>query len=204
MNDIYKNSILKAIEALKNADILYEAGLTDEELSKIEATFDINFPPDLRFFYQNILPVSIKSINDDNLFPQWRKALSDENIKARILDFDTWIFEGIEIDIKINNFWMEEWGIKPSSVDEQIKIANLKYKQAPKLIQIYQHRCMPTSTEFGNPVYSIWQTDIIRYGNDLVSYLNNEFKLKLDYVEPEASSAIPFWDKMVGMNGRNQ
>ena len=55
-----------------------------------------------------------------------------------------------------------------------------EYKTKPKLIPIYSSRYIPESPkETGNPVFSVYQTDIIYYGFDLLSYFENEFKIKL-------------------------
>jgi hypothetical protein len=49
--------------------------------------------------------------------------------------------------------------------------------------------------EIGNPVFSIWQTDIVYYGYDLVDYLAEEFNLKLppNFGEIEYYKPIRFW-----------
>ena len=46
----------------------------------------------------------------------------------------------------------------------------------------------------GNPVLSVWQTDIIYYGFDLADYLRHEFRLRDRASEPKAVRPIRFWD----------
>lgn len=54
-----------------------------------------------------------------------------------------------------------------------------RYYKAPKLVPIYSHRYMPFITEDDNiPVFSIMQSDIIYYGENLISYLEVEFGFK--------------------------
>lgn len=49
---------------------------------------------------------------------------------------------------------------------------------SPKLIPIYGHRFIPDSpSEWGNPIFSISQSDIIRYGGSLADYLRWEFNV---------------------------
>jgi hypothetical protein len=66
--------------------------------------------------------------------------------------------------------------------------------------------CVP-----GNPVLSIWQSDIVVYGHDLRDFLLHEFEDLLglgdwEAVRPKPSSgrdlsdyeAIPFWGELIG------
>jgi hypothetical protein len=47
---------------------------------------------------------------------------------------------------------------------------------APRLIPIYMHRAIPNEPlETGNPVFSVMQTDVVVYGNNLERYLHNDF-----------------------------
>jgi len=108
-------------------------------------------------------------------FPDWR------NITAKELDDERrWVFEGIWGDIDGYDYfamndkqerelvpwqcrtWYEGWGSAPRD-------RNTAYA-------IVRARFMPdTPAEAGNPVFSVMQTDIIHYGNDLADYLHNEF-----------------------------
>ncbi len=73
-------------------------------------------------------------------------------------------------DIENNGFWLEAWGPKPEVLSDQLRIAKEHYDQAPKLIPIFSHRYIPaTPSEIGNPIFSVYQTDIIYYGYDLLS-----------------------------------
>jgi hypothetical protein len=66
---------------------------------------------------------------------------------------------------------------------------------APKLIPIYHHRMMPDEPHLkGNPVFSVWQTDIIYYGFDLEDYLRHEFVLPGRKAWPETIRPIRFWN----------
>ena len=53
----------------------------------------------------------------------------------------------------------------------------------------------------GNPVFSVHQTDIIRYGNDLVGYVHNEFGVPLPDWAAKEPRPIRFWDD--AMNWRD-
>lgn len=185
MNKI-NSDIEYLIELLRNKGIVFSKGLSDQEILDIEETFLFIFPPDLKLFLQIALPISKGFVN-------WR---SMKDIKS---SFD-WVFEGITFDIKNNAFWHVGWGKKPDSLAEQIRIAELFYKNYPKLLPIYSHRFLPaTPCEAGNPVLSIYQTDIIHYGNDLLTYLCHEFGIEnyKSSFQKEKSKHIDFWSDLI-------
>lgn len=180
------------INLLKDKGVKFEHGLTDNEIDQIEQKFHIQFPPDLRLFLQTQLPVSNKFVN-------WRLALKspDESnhIKARL----AWVLDGMLFDVKNKNFWWHEWGEKPDNLSEHFDIAKRHFKKYPKMIPIYSHRYIPSSpNQSGNPVFSIYQTDIIYYGNDLASYLAHEFGFKLPKAlnTPDEPKRIVFWSDL--------
>lgn len=142
-------------------------GLTQMEFQRIEELYKIRFPPDLKNFLANYLPIK-------NGFINWR----DENPANRksIEDSLNWPLEGMIFDIEQNNFWYEKWGPKPSMLNEAIEKCKEMFQSVPKLIPIYSHRYIPMDPlEAGNPIFSVYQTDIILYGINLEIYLFNEF-----------------------------
>ncbi|MNI63440.1 hypothetical protein D3C73_1188120 [compost metagenome] len=104
-------------------------------------------------------------------------------------------------DVKHNNFWIKEWGSKPDDFESAKNICTEHYLKAPKLIPIYSHRYIPqTPLEAGNPMMSVYQTDIIYYGENLNSYLLVEFNLKkYDEIIFESIKRIPFWSDIIEM-----
>jgi hypothetical protein len=73
--------------------------------------------------------------------------------------------------------------------------------RAPILIPVYSHRFIPAAlSEAGNPVFSVYQTDIIHYGLDLPSYLHAEFDACNPYPVPSEPKEIRFWSELVRMN----
>jgi hypothetical protein len=71
--------------------------------------------------------------------------------------------------------------------------------RVPKLIPVFSHRYMPVEPRLaGNPLLSVYQTDIIYYGRDLRTYLVHEFG-KSSHVEattPEPRH-VSFWSDLV-------
>ena len=161
----------------------FYAGLTDAEIVAVECKFDFRFPPDLRAFLQTALPRGPK-------FPDWRSG--DEAILRDWLNIPR---EGVLFDIEHNGFWLDEWGPRPDSLEKALQIGSDLIAAAPKLIPIFSHRMMPDEPHLpGNPVFSVHQTDIIRYGFNLADYLRHEFTVSGREPWPDEIRSIRFWD----------
>jgi hypothetical protein len=177
---------------LQQAGVAFAPGLTDSEARRAEDCHAFRFPPDLRDLLMFALPIS-------KGWPNWRDATNPE-IEARM----AWPYEGICFDIEHNVFWLEEWGPKPSTNEAAFAIARKKIDEAPKLIPICGHRYIPSVPSLvGNPVFSVYQTDIIHYGADLPNYLENEFYYYFEtpeYSLKEPIRRIEFWTRLVELN----
>ncbi len=129
----------------------------------------------------------------------WRKV--DDPEIWRMLN---WLYEGICFDIEHDVFWPLAWGSKPSSITEVFAIARQWVDEAPKLIPVFGHRYLPSRPNAaGNPVFSVYQTDIIYYGADLWNYLENEFYYYFQtpqYHLKEPLRRIEFWSEIVESN----
>jgi hypothetical protein len=165
--------------------VAFEDGLTDEELVSIESRFRFTFPPDLRAMLSVALPISPG-------FPDWRSEEPEE--LERLLD---WPADGVCFDITNNEFWLEGWGERPFDTDQACQLAREQIADAPVLIPIYGHRYIPAHPALeGNPVFSVYQTDIIYYGRNLADYLEREFRATAPN-EPIADARhIPFWSDL--------
>lgn len=178
------------ISALDAQGVVFVKGLSDPEITAIEATFGLCFPEDLKAFLQAALPVSPSFVN-------WRAALKSPQIA---LDRLSMPLKDLLFDVRKNSFWLNIWGEKPSLSAEQAHVVTAHYARYPKLIPIYSHRFIPsTPSSAGNPVFSMMGTDIIYYGTNLYNYLINEFYLSLEK-ENNLTKTIPFWSQLVELN----
>jgi len=189
-----KKQIEHIINNLKDRNVKFDKALSDEELERIESKFQIRFPDDLREFYKTAFPVS-------EGFVDWKLGLVSKKVAETILSRLNWPWEGMLFDIDKNSFWRNEWGDQPATLEEKLKIAKGFYNSYPKLIPIYSHRYIPeTPQSSGNPIFSVYQMDIIYYGTDLESYFANEFEYnKTGQYELEAypTKKIEFWSSIV-------
>ena len=154
----------RELALIRQSGGLLEPGLSNAELAAAEELCGARFPPDLKSFLSTAMPVG-------KGFPDWR--VRDEAGLQYRLD---WPFDGVRFDIENNAFWLSEWGPRPDDLSAAIEVARRAVAAAPKLIPIYSHRFLPTEPlKSGNPVFSVYQTDIIYYGRDLHTYFAHEF-----------------------------
>jgi hypothetical protein len=86
-----------------------------------------------------------------------------------------WPLDGLLFDVE-NGCWWTAWGERPVRPEERAEIVGALVASAPALIPILGHRYLPAEpTEAGNPVLSVYQSDIIYYGRDLGDYFSREF-----------------------------
>jgi hypothetical protein len=172
------------IELLNHdAPVVFDSGLSDTEINEIEKKYAFRFPLDLRDFLQTALPKGLP-------FPDWR--FGDESHIREMLNAP---LNGLLFDVEHGDFWMPEWGARPTLFEDAKKIVETQVDQAPRLIPIYAHRMMPDRPQAaGNPVLSVHQTDIIYYGFDLDDYFRNEFKLSGRKPWPSQIRPVEFWE----------
>jgi hypothetical protein len=193
MNQKQVNRIIKL---LKEKDISFDKGLSDDEIFRVKQEFGIRFPNDLKLLLQTELPISSGFVN-------WRYGINSKNGKKEIEHRLNWPKEGMLFDIKSNSFWFDKWGIKPSNFEKQKEIAVTELDKQPKLIPIYSHRYISSEpNEIGNPVFSVYQMDIIYYGIDLMDYFSNEFGFELpkSYGIVSEPKRIQFWSDIIDLN----
>jgi hypothetical protein len=185
--------IQRLIELLESKRVVFSTGLTNNEFQMINTTFGIEFPPDLKLFLQLALPIS-------DGFAHWRAAINEKEECRMMQERLNAPLDGILFDIKYSNFWIEDWGEKPEIFEQQKTIATQFYHKYPKLIPIYSHRYIPAKPCIsGNPVFSVYQTDIIYYGYDLADYFAKEFQFNLPswFGKVDEPEKIEFWDRFV-------
>lgn len=173
-----------AIDAMRSCGVEFAPGLTTRQIARAEAVRGFRFPPDLRSFLLHALPTG-------QGFPDWREP--DSAFVTRRLE---WPADGICFDIEHNDFWHHSWGAQPASLHRAQERARIHLRAVPFLIPIFLHRYLPAFPCLsGNPVLSVYQTDIICYGYDLPSYLDAEFHVPNPYPVPAVPRQIEFWSE---------
>lgn len=171
----------------------FEPGLTDAEFTRIEREYGCAFADDHRAFLAAGLPVNVAPEEGQTWskpWPEWRGGEPD-SLRQQL----EWPVDGVLFDVE-HGFWHEGWGERPSDGIAALASARSHLAKAPALVPVYAHRYLPAGPGgFGHPVLSVWQTDIIYYGLDLVDYVDREFRETRGEVDeswnPQAT--VPFW-----------
>ncbi|OPC80343.1 hypothetical protein B4N89_04730 [Embleya scabrispora] len=163
------------------ADLL--PGLTGAEFETVEQDFGFRFSADHRAMLSAALPTG-------KGWPNWR-AGGARDLKAR-LGLPT---EGVLFDVEHNAFWPDVWGARPAQLKHALKSARYHLARVPRMVPVYGHRYLPgTEGQWGHPVLSMMQTDIVVYGANLTNYLTAEFlDGSIEYTVP----TVPFWRDLV-------
>jgi hypothetical protein len=160
-------------------------GYTQSELDTAQQKFGLVFPPDLVALLRDRRPLDGHD---------W----ADEVAIRRMLD---WPLESLLFDVEHNVLRWPEWGEKPASPDARKEVLRSVVSRAPKLIPLIGHRNLPEEPhEEGNPVFSVYQSDVIYYGANLTDYFEREFtggdyRPRLDQMKP-----IRFWSDLAARN----
>ncbi|MEV4002294.1 hypothetical protein [Actinomadura sp. NPDC049753] len=167
-------------------------GLTEAEFESIERTYGFEFADDHRAFLAEGLPLSGPSRprrSGKSPWPNWRSGVPAELRKQL-----HWPVEGALFDVERNGLWLSAWGQRPSDPVVAVDLARSHLEEAPKLVPIRGHRYLPAGCgDYGHPVLSIVQTDVIFYGTDIADYITNEFNgwhISADWTPPPL---VPFW-----------
>jgi hypothetical protein len=97
--------------------------------------------------------------------------------------------------VRNNDFWPASWGDRPDAKDDREREARAHLAGVAGLIPVFSHRYLTSEPEFSpSPVFSVYQTDVISYGDNLVDYLAHEFHL--GPLHPSERTHVPFWSDL--------
>ncbi len=163
----------------------WTGGYTAAELERAQERFSLTFPPDLIELLRDRRPVG---------GPDWN---SEEKVRPLL----AWPFEGLLFDVEENGLWWTEWGDRPGTAEERAEALRGVVGRAPKLIPIFGHRYLPaTPIRAGNPVFSVYQSDVIHYGADLDDYIDREENGWGCRPWPPVLREIEFWSELARRN----
>ncbi|MEU4745478.1 hypothetical protein AB0G02_34140 [Actinosynnema sp. NPDC023658] len=155
-------------------------------MAGVEEGFGFEFADDHRAMLGAVLPTG----------PGWPDWRSDD--RDTLLGLLAQPVDGVLFDVVENDFWHESRGERPSDDDAAVERAEAHLTTAPRMIPVFFHRCLPAGRgTFGNPVFSLHQTDVVHYGFDLLDYVANEFHVRTPDRPRRHPAPIPFWDDLV-------
>lgn len=173
----------RAVDALRSAGVVLEAGLTARERQGLERRLGFTFGPEHAALLELALPVGTS-------WPDWRGGALKE--LRGLLDQP---IAGVVFDVRNNGFWPATWGERPAADDEAEAAARERLAAVPRLVPFYAHRYLAADSRYvPSPVFSVHQTDVIHYGDNLVDYVAREFGGTLR--EPSERTRVPFWSPL--------
>ena len=173
-------------------------GLTNEEFTRIERDYDLEFADDQRAFLAAGLPLNRPPEKGQTWvkpWPDWRDGAPGD-LHQQL----GWPVRGALFDVENNDLWHPSWGPRPVELSQALSTARRFLAQAPTMIPVYLHRYLPAGRgTYGHPVLSIYQTDIIIYGHNLADYVDQELGLaerpvSEDWTPPPM---VPFWSEFL-------
>ncbi|MBT9254580.1 hypothetical protein KMZ32_03900 [Phycicoccus sp. MAQZ13P-2] len=173
----------RVLQRLTAGGVQLERGLSDRELSRVQDRLGFTFGPEHRELLQSAMPVG-------RSWPDWRNDPEDE-LRGRL---DRPI-EGVIFDVRNNGFWPASWGHRPDGSEDREREARSRLADVARLVPVFSHRCLPSGAQFApSPVFSVHQTDVIFYGDNLLDYVAHEFKVPP--LHPSARVHVPFWSNL--------
>ncbi|MHB9855924.1 hypothetical protein ACSYGO_42685 [Streptomyces krungchingensis] len=163
-------------------------GMSERELDGVEERWGFRFAPEHRTFLGAGLPTGGRG------WPDWRDG-DAEDLAERL----AWPVEGVLFDVECNDFWHEDWDPRPADVQDALEVARTHLAEVPVMAPVYSHRYLLADPDrTGTPVLSMYQTDIIYYGVDLIDYFRNEFGGPvLTTPDDDQYAPIPFWSSFL-------
>jgi hypothetical protein len=191
-------------------DLRWLHGLTEEEILQVEQQWSWRFPPDYRLFLSCLHTVDHPiTLADERrwrfpaTYPSFHHWLTETETIQKQMDL---LLEGILFDVE-HGIWCESWGNRPAELHAQKAQVKMLYDQAPRLIPLRYPFAFLLGEPFqwGNPVFSIHQTDIVVWRSDLYHYLCHFVGIEQPRTQilekREVYERIPFWGGMLrGLN----
>jgi hypothetical protein len=178
-------------------------GISVDEIATLERTWAVRFPPDWYLFLRLIHAADRApgtSIRGSLLAPPPEEGM--RRPFCRMFDFYNWLLDtellreyldwpldGLLFDVEHINLWHEHWGRKYPQLEDRKKRVTELVAGAPKLIPLTGHRFLVADPCYaGNPVLSVWQSDIVPWAVDIREFFFNEFR---GFLRPARRPSVP-------------
>jgi hypothetical protein len=179
-----------AIRLLQQAGVPLGPGLSNQEIWDIESTHSFVFDVDHRDMLRRGTP------QGDGWF-DWRSS-TKADIETRL----AWVPDGVYWDVEHNGFWPKPWGRRPKTAVLRARKAGLKLARVPRLIPLFSNRFIAEGPSEGSaPVFSVIQSDVIYYGDNLPSYIARELDVPKEY-RTGVNRHIRFWSDLANNDPR--
>jgi hypothetical protein len=176
----------QALKRLERVGVTLTRGLGDREFVRIEERFGFRFSAEHRAMLAVALPTG-------RYWVDWRHAAPDD-LQGRL----DWPVDGVVFDVHNNGFWPASWGERPVGRAMAEQRARSHLARVPTLVPVYSHRYLPAGpAPAPSPVFSVHQTDVIFYGDNLLDYLAHEFGMTPPHpADLNGRRHIDFWSDL--------
>lgn len=170
-----------AVQRLRERRIELDDGLSDQEVEAVQDRLGFRFGPEHRDFLQEALPVGAG-------WPDWRRD-EDADLLRRL----AWPVEGVVSHVRMGEFWPASWGPRPADESHAERVARDRLALLPSLVPVYTHRYLVADAAYvPSPVFSVYGTDVIFYGDDLLDHVAREHHAPPRHESPYRTY-VPFW-----------
>ena len=184
MISVMSGLIAQSIERLRSVGVQFDPGLSDREVSRVQDEHSFAFGPEHREFLQLALPIG-------EGWPDWRNGSADD-----LHDRLSWPIDSAVFDVHHNGFWPSSWGDRPEDRAAREGLARAYLGRVPRLVPLYSHRYLTADPAFvPSPIFSVHQTDVIYYGDNLLDYIAHEFGVPPLHPSPKRQH-VPFWSEL--------
>ena len=162
----------------------WRGGLTESEIAWAERRYGLDFPPDYRRFLATLHTPDPEQVGaayeGQTLVPTTGRLMYDwtgpsEPIRTAL----EWPVYGLVRSIEADDWWHSTWGERPETATERARVVRRLVEQGPPLIPVCGHRYLVGAPlGDGNPILSIYGSDVIVYADDLGSFLAHELALR--------------------------
>jgi len=181
--------------------------MTDAEIVAAENRFGLAFPPDYRLFLATLHtpdpPMIGARFEGSDLIPDQARSFPDWTGDDRPIEtLIAWPLEGLIWSIEQDERWHPNWGRRPRGRRQREALLRDISSAGPQLVPVSGHRYLvgPTNRE-GNPVLSIYGSDVIVYTRNLVFYLPLDLGIAPPNPDPHVETLrmepIPFWQDII-------
>jgi hypothetical protein len=184
----------------------WRGGMSEAEIRRAEKTFRLTFPPDYRLFLAALHTpdpeMAGASFVGSRLVPTTGRQFPDwTGDPAHIRRSTDWSADGLIWSAEADNWWPTAWGPRPRFARNRAKRIRELVSGGPQLVPVFGHRFLVgPGDRAGNPVLSIYGSDVIVYAPNLWAYLPLElglFELLAQTPTETNVPAIDFWQDVI-------
>ncbi|URE34817.1 hypothetical protein MUK42_07112 [Musa troglodytarum] len=156
----FRPLVESVLARLRAASVPIRPGLSDAEVSRLEADLAVSFPPDLRA----ILVLGLPSAPG---FPDCTHLLLRASLDLPLA--------AAALQVARGALWPRSWGPRPSDPDRALGVARAALRRSPFLIPVFDRCYIPSRPCLaGNPIFYVDEHRVFCCGFDLADFFQRE------------------------------